>query len=847
MQHYIAPEGFSFDENTGLYYKYDYIDEQHGGQTCWITWFDADTGEYSQQCCEISDSTGEANDTVEIDPPEINLQPESEEGQYLSPEGFELDDESRRYFKIDYVNEDDGSITKWITWFDCVSGEYTQENINNFNPSYESSQTQEINIVQQEVESVEESSLTEEYNIDKMNLMESDNTDTEINSEELFDQENYVSPEVNLQSESEDEQYLPPEGFQLDGGSGLYYSIYTYDDELGNTVDFVTWFDTQTGEYAQVEYLIKDYQYTEQSLPIPEEITVKEDFNEEEFNKEDNRSTKPQKQILALCVLIVAIVIGITWHYGIFDNINFPFIGHEKETDKEVMKSAETCDCSLQVQIISPEEAVIKLEVPNMKSNYPAYDSSRDDGDMICDWEVLFGEYSVALNSFNEKSEKGEKVKPEEMQSYLWQYEKNGDASTIAELDETNIEGNVIEWTVDMPIEDFDFNNIKKYKVQIMNNGNITSSVFNSEDVVNTKKILTSSFSHTSLYSLLADEDEDYIYTINQSEPYLFTQGDEEMKTYEYIEQQTDPNWRPSTYNIGGEIYRIKKNDKNAVPEKIISLGDDIKTASSIAVIGNYIYFSSKINNDTNQYAYFKAPKKGGEVEHIFDEDEAFMRGYEGDLYLLFSDRNEYGCFNTKKEEMKYVNIDTTKLCDVLSGGAKSEFHMFKPFSICDDEMYLGGSYDYIAYYSRINLADGNISRVGKFSLLDIDSSDEDFVSAYGVNPIYYNNHFIVNEDLNAFLCRISEDLIAVDKSNNGAGLVFKSIKTNGDKLDINQVFDMKLSDNSKPYAAVGNWILLNDKAICIESQKIKKTIWFKDEKDKTKKWNLEQVEKMTY
>ena len=53
------------------------------------------------------------------------------------------------------------------------------------------------------------------------------------------------------------QNYMIPEGFYLDQGSGLYYKVDEVIDELGNKVQWVTWFNDETGEYTQYSYPVE--------------------------------------------------------------------------------------------------------------------------------------------------------------------------------------------------------------------------------------------------------------------------------------------------------------------------------------------------------------------------------------------------------------------------------------------------------------------------------------------------------------------------------------------------------------------------------------------------------------
>lgn len=50
------------------------------------------------------------------------------------------------------------------------------------------------------------------------------------------------------------EKYYPPEGFIRDKNSNLYYQKLIGTDENGVSVQYVTWFDAETGEYSQHQY-----------------------------------------------------------------------------------------------------------------------------------------------------------------------------------------------------------------------------------------------------------------------------------------------------------------------------------------------------------------------------------------------------------------------------------------------------------------------------------------------------------------------------------------------------------------------------------------------------------------
>jgi hypothetical protein len=692
--------------------------------------------------------------------------------RYSSPEGFELDVNSGMYYRYDYVVEENGEQTCWLTWFNAESGEYTQQN--------------------------------------SLELKESEEPESLQSSEESL-QEVVTEPPIS---------YLPPENYQYHLESGLYYDLYTYVNEYENLVDLVTWFDSDSGEYAQVEYMRKEEPSKPPSI---------ESFKPEPSKIKKEGEGKKQKIVLGLSAVLLVVIIGITWHMGILDKLPIPFLHQVEETGAQETFTAD--NCALQVQIVSPREAVIRLEVPDLQSEYDSYDKSFDNGHMIYNWEVLFGDYSIALNHINQKENKGKKIRSEEMQSSLWEYADENTFSTLIPFVENTIENQVIEWVVNVPDRNFSFYEIEEYKLNILDEDGFRSAAFAAEEVLKEEKvnISQSEFAHNNMYELMSDEDDDYIYTIYLSDPY----------------------WKFSMEGIGGPIYRIRKGEKNPVAEKMIEFGDGLNTASSIAVLGDYIYFSSytyRNIGDSDQYAYFRIPKKGGKAEKIFEEEFSYIRAYEGRLYFLFPSKESYGVYDPDSKNLELASINVLDMVDVMQGGAKSEAYLFRPFSVYQGDLYAGCSFDYSGYYSKVRLSDGRVTPFLKTSLDGMSENDEGGVFIYGVNPFYLNQgNAVINSDINAFLCRTSENLIAVDKSSNGQGLVFKQIHEDGATFDNNMLFEVTLSEQSKPYAGIGNWIFLTDKAICIESNQVTETVWFGEAKDITNKWDLTQMKESLY
>lgn len=54
LNNYSAPEGYIYDENTGLYYTQIIAEDEQGNQSQIVNWFDPETGEYTQQVYPIN-------------------------------------------------------------------------------------------------------------------------------------------------------------------------------------------------------------------------------------------------------------------------------------------------------------------------------------------------------------------------------------------------------------------------------------------------------------------------------------------------------------------------------------------------------------------------------------------------------------------------------------------------------------------------------------------------------------------------------------------------------------------------------------------------------------------------
>jgi len=110
---YDPPEGFVIDSESLRFFRSE-VDE-NGVE--WVTWFDADTGEYEQ----IDNSAQEQEIQPEPTPAPVDLEVEI-------PEGFKLDDNSSAYYKVmPGKNPKTGEQGEWYTWFYPDTGDYQQQ------------------------------------------------------------------------------------------------------------------------------------------------------------------------------------------------------------------------------------------------------------------------------------------------------------------------------------------------------------------------------------------------------------------------------------------------------------------------------------------------------------------------------------------------------------------------------------------------------------------------------------------------------------------------------------------------------------------------------------------------
>ncbi len=926
MQRYYAPEGFVYDDNTGLYYKSDIVTEENGQQTLWITWFDAQSGEYSQysypqestlpsesdgnnnqQTSTTIENTNNASEAMPKEPPSADLveegqhqaasqvdsisaqinipeplltlkqeplldeeessidltkedqlesqvepiieprlgdnvelqtepvvktelpqQPEPQLGSrstlddaqentstttsaaFLPPDDFYYDPQRGLYLRTDYVTEPDGTTTKWLTWFNAQSGEYTQQSF----------------------------------------------TDIALTGKEqaITQEDNRVSSSSNTSSTN---THSVPDGFTLDQASGLYFSAIIKTSDEGGKSDFVIWYDLQTDEYAQVEY------------PKPPKATP--------AKTRSKRDTKLPQMIGCICLLLA--IGGAIWHFKPFANISLPSIKQNfgaseaqstdvavdnqqdnpadaSKSDALAGKDAENASrqdaqsntssandltnraSKLMVDIIDPQTATIKLTVDDIQSEYPSYNPDQPEDQMIYNWEVAFDKYAVSVCRFNNKNYDGQAIALNHMQNSLWLRESNGHFTVLTNLPEANVEDKTIVWNVHVPAEDFDFNKVENFEVNVLMPNADYTEVFSAEslradstaEIINqaagvsrTSSQAGSNFGHASLFHVLAAEDDAYVYTLHQS----------------------DPNWKFSMEGIKGAIYRIPKGSVGSA-EKIIDPNGNESSVASLAVLGDDLYFAvdlGKVKSGVSQYGYFKIPKSGGEAEHLFTDELSYMQSYGDKIYFLFRESMKIGHYDPQDKALKYEAIDTAKLVDPKLGGAKSEFSLFMPFSIYNDELYFGGLFDVQYHYYRLNLGSREVVKVESGDMSFIKSSDEGAAAIYGMNPVYEGDSILYNPDPNGFLARTTDNSLIVHDtaSNVYATLKFDPINP----MNPDNVLDLKMANKTSGYGATGNWILYNDTAVLIESGTVRSSVPLTKPNNATDKWKMELVQKV--
>jgi hypothetical protein len=130
------------------------------------------------------------------------------------------------------------------------------------------------------------------------------------------------------------QNYSPPEGFEFDPSSGLYYnSTMGSDPETGKAVQWVTWFNASSGEYTQNSYPVEQPQPEPVSAPAPVPEPVPAPAPEPAFAAAMPAAAvimpvtappKKKKTAAILCSVIAAVILlgggGFAmWHFDPFE------------------------------------------------------------------------------------------------------------------------------------------------------------------------------------------------------------------------------------------------------------------------------------------------------------------------------------------------------------------------------------------------------------------------------------------------------------------------------------------------------------------------------------------------
>ncbi len=825
MHKYLSPEGFDLDTHSGLFYRIADTTDEQGAVVRWITWFDADSGEYTQsrmpdepaaEPVAVPAAVPEAEPAVEpvaepaVEPELQHVSASNTEhwhasadeppdevisgfgGGYLPPDGFILHPESGLFFSASSGTDEQGKPLDQVTWFDPVSGEYAQ-----------------VGYLYQ-------------------NTVVSPSRSEQIMSDNLFNTIHSADPHVA------DAQALG----MMPGGH--------------------------------------------------RERSTKE--NPEMWNKTEpagaSATGKPLSRrnlVIALALLLVAAIGLSIWPLKLYERL--PAFGDaaragrvsagEKPSDnadasgdagKEsdaagpdsgtgtngtaAQTAPETSaassnplasDCSLSVHLLGTRAAELRVTLPPVDESYPGYINGIEDGKRLNCWEVRFSSYSVAVSNWNEPDFDGKMRTLEEMAKDVWKHD--GDSAQVvagAEL-QCEVNGNILTWKFALPeSETLDLENVDTYTLAVQGISGETdlSVAFKREDVLTQEPLAggdagsatepsrmaqaedgvqegnRTAYPEVSLYRMLAVEDDEYVYTIHQR----------------------DAQWKFSEQTVRGSIYRFSKKDIGRPLEKIISPQGNEDAITSIALLGDYLYFGVDDLNDTS--AYFRIPKAGGTAEYLFSQEPSFLQAYEGRIYLLFRESMAYASFlPNDPRKLETTKIDTTQLYDVSSGGARSQFTLFTPFAVRDGAIYLGGLFDGMGHYGRCDLKTGEVVPLQTLAL-DISENDEGAVSIYGANPVFLNQLVIANENSNGFISAVSKDLL-VSYPNDGNWRAYRLDPSAAENKRFVRLDERLVEGDANAYGAVGSWVLLYNEGLRFENGRVSEHRDLSMVKDMTADWVL--------
>ena len=184
-------------------------------------------------------------------------------------------------------------------------------------------------------------------------------------------------------------------------------------------------------------------------------------------------------------------------------------------------------------------------------------------------------------------------------------------------------------------------------------------------------------FAHASIFYMMADEDEEYIY-------FLY---------------QPNMEWKNADVkSLTGSIYRMKKGDASSEQQLILSVNKNgIESIASFTLAGDYIYFS--VMESPNNYSYYRIPKEGGTSEYLFEGGFSYLDADYGVVFCNFFETGEIGSYDESDQSFLLMSqIDWLGGFDAMAGAHQS-FSVYAPFSVLDGKMYLGGEVDSISYY----------------------------------------------------------------------------------------------------------------------------------------------------
>ena len=613
--------------------------------------------------------------------------------------------------------------------------------------------------------------------------------------------------------------YSVPEGYYLDEASGLYYQVNHYQGQDHRLYQQVIWFNTMTGEYTQ-----NNYEIPSANGEIPD---GKEQIATEQAVIEEQKKRKGW-MIWAL-ILIVATGVAI-WYFKPYEH----WMNDKKEPEKMIaQKEDHKTECALTVEPMDDHAAIIRLTVPNLMYSYESFLPEEKENIMTYRWAVEFDQYAVAVTHVNHEKTKGKMYSIKEMQNSIWEIQGN-ESHTIGNMDSMKLDGKTFVWSIHM--EDVDFSKLDKFTVDIKIPGFSYHKVMKVNQVIKSSKTADNpvegsdnkgnavSYPHANLYYMLADSDDQYIYMIHQRDSY----------------------WKFQMEGARGSIYRMKKDGSSENMEKIICSQSNPESISSLAVDKNYIYYAVNLmrsENGQDRYGFFRVNKKGGEAEFLFENEFSYIREYEGMIYFVFPEQALIGILNPKDKKIEYKKIDVTQIADIMSGGSKSEYHCFTPFSVDDGKVYFGGYFEQTYFYNTYQLSSNKLTTI-KSGLFDmISENDEGRVMVYGLNPIFIQGESLMNPDANGYLSITKSKYSCFKEPHSSQYLIVQFDPQNAEK-SISEAKSMAINSSGDAYGVSGDWLLFSDQFVLLKDGVIYKQKSPDRVEDVSNRWNIDDVMK---